>query len=279
MVRGGASYASAASKLIELDGTAALAAKRAAIDDEVEAGIRVLRQEIGRTPAVREGLASVISCVSLWLPVLRPLADAPLPSSPNVDFEVRWTMLQVAEMLVKPTRDSLENYFREAARPSLVLRLPSTPAIETASVLPTPKLRLNFNTNLSQPSTPQAAAPEPTKATAVPPPVVPVAPVAPAGPAAPAIPSLKLTLSRPPSATALTGGQPPTPDTAAASANGAPPVATAAAPVVDPLLVPEQKKKKKKEKKIDKAQRTGLSSHDHIACKLMLAKLVRRCFV
>ena len=53
-------------------------------------------------------------------------------SSSTVDFEVRWTMIQLADMLVKPNEETI---------PKLMIHLP-TPVTEYPPALPTPKLKL-----------------------------------------------------------------------------------------------------------------------------------------
>lgn len=61
--------------------------------------------------------------------------------SPDVDFEVRWAMIQLAEMLVRPAEEAI---------PKVVLHLPPTPALEIPPALPTPKIKFFTGNSESQ---------------------------------------------------------------------------------------------------------------------------------
>ncbi|CDZ96230.1 TATA binding protein associated factor [Phaffia rhodozyma] len=82
--------------------------------DEVESSLKALKKEIGRSAVMREGIMGVIA-------------------SPEVDFDVRWSMIQLADMLVRPAEETM---------PKLVIHLQPTPAVEPTTPMLTPRIKL-----------------------------------------------------------------------------------------------------------------------------------------
>jgi transcription initiation factor TFIID subunit 2 len=161
-------------------------------------------------------------------------------SAPEVDFDVRWAMIQLADMLVRPA---------EEAPPKLVIHIPVTnpTAAEAGSpALPTPKIKL-FSGASKLPSRleglhpdRQPDAPRPFLAatpTVTTPSLTAVFPKAP----------LKLVLPRQPTEELIMEAAPP------------------------PI-----KPKKKKEKALSKAEKGGMSAMDLVACRSIIRKMVRR---
>ena len=56
--------------------------------------------------------------------------------NPDVDHEVRWSILKLADLLIRPV---------EEAPPSVKIHIPSTPVIETAPQLPLPKVPVKIS--------------------------------------------------------------------------------------------------------------------------------------
>ncbi|KAK7465277.1 hypothetical protein VKT23_005256 [Stygiomarasmius scandens] len=101
------------SLLIEEDGSHPEKSKESK-KTELDAMIKVLRKdrEVGKNEVLREFVL-------------------PIALAPDVDYEVRWCMLKLADLLVRPV---------EEQPPTVRIHLPPTPVTETAPPLPTPKI-------------------------------------------------------------------------------------------------------------------------------------------
>ncbi|KAF9055881.1 hypothetical protein BJ165DRAFT_1336062, partial [Panaeolus papilionaceus] len=99
--------------LIEEDGNGQEKVKESK-RSEMEAMIKVLRKdrEIGKNEAFREFLM-------------------PIALMPEIDHEVRWCLLKLADLLIRPV---------EETPPSVKIHIPSTPVVEAAPPLPTVKV-------------------------------------------------------------------------------------------------------------------------------------------
>lgn len=100
------------SLLIEEDGNSQEKTKESK-KSELDSMIKVLRKdrEVGKNEALREFLM-------------------PIALNPDIDHEVRWCLLKLADLLIRPV---------EEAPPTVKIHIPSTPVIETAPPLPLPK--------------------------------------------------------------------------------------------------------------------------------------------
>ncbi|KAF8963874.1 hypothetical protein BDZ97DRAFT_1701052 [Flammula alnicola] len=99
--------------LIEEDGNSQEKIKESK-KSEMDTMIKVLRKdrEVGKNEALREFLM-------------------PIALNPEIDHEVRWCILKLADLLIRPV---------EEAPPSVKIHIPSTPVIETAPPLPSVKM-------------------------------------------------------------------------------------------------------------------------------------------
>lgn len=158
--------------------------------------------------------------------------------SPDVDFEVRWAMIQLAEILVKPAEEVV---------PKVVVHLPPpTPIFENTPALPTPKIKL-FTGNSESPVSLSSLVGSPLTSSSSS-----VAVTQPSTPSTPSYePSSFLQSGLPSPALRLTLNRPP-----------------AHAP---PAIPPP---KKKKEKAAVKAQKSGMSAMELIVCRKLLQKMV-----
>ncbi|KAF5352665.1 hypothetical protein D9756_005839 [Leucocoprinus leucothites] len=101
------------SLLIEEDGNAPEKAKESK-KSELDVMIKVLRKdrEVGKNEALREFLM-------------------PIALAPDVDVEVRWCLLKLADLLIRPV---------EETPPSVKIHIPSTPIVEAAPTIPPVKV-------------------------------------------------------------------------------------------------------------------------------------------
>lgn len=118
------------SLLIEEDGNAPEKAKESK-KSELDLMIKVLRKdrEIGKNEAMREFLMPialcVLQCIRLFLPLLKSC------SAPDIDYEVRWCLLKLADILIRPV---------EEVPPSVKIHIPSTPITDIAPPIPPVKV-------------------------------------------------------------------------------------------------------------------------------------------
>ncbi|KAH9486347.1 Transcription initiation factor TFIID subunit 2 [Psilocybe cubensis] len=99
--------------LIEEDGNSQEKAKESK-RSEMETMIKVLRKdrEVGKNEILREFLM-------------------PIALNPDLDHEVRWCILKLADLLIRPVEES---------PPSVKIHIPSTPVLDTAPMLPAVKV-------------------------------------------------------------------------------------------------------------------------------------------
>ncbi|KZS93535.1 hypothetical protein SISNIDRAFT_441399 [Sistotremastrum niveocremeum HHB9708] len=121
------------SLLIEEDGNGGEKSKEARKTDP-ELMFRSLRRdrEIGKNDVIRECLV-------------------PLLLSPNLDYQVRWCLLKLAEMTIRPAEEAL---------PKVTIHLPPTPVSEAPPILPAPipKVRVAPKLPIKPPATPLATS-------------------------------------------------------------------------------------------------------------------------
>lgn len=118
------------SLLIEEDGSHPEKTREAR--DEMEAMIKVLRKD--REVGKNEVLRNVLMPIALYVLSSSRWASLIFPSAPDVDHEVRWCMIKVADLLMRPVKETA---------PSVVITIPVTPVAESPS-MPTHKaLRLS----------------------------------------------------------------------------------------------------------------------------------------
>ena len=117
----------AESLLIEEDGNSQEKAKESK-KSEMEAMIKVLRKdrELGKNEVLREFLMPITLYVSHHPLVLQP-ADSQIFRMPEIDHEVRWCILKLADLLIRPVDET---------PPSVKIHIPSTPVTEIAPQLP-----------------------------------------------------------------------------------------------------------------------------------------------
>ncbi|PPQ63820.1 hypothetical protein CVT24_009770, partial [Panaeolus cyanescens] len=144
--------------LIEEDGNGQEKVKESK-RSEMEAMIKVLRKdrEIGKNEAFRE--------------LLMPIA-----LMPEIDHEVRWCLLKLADLLIRPV---------EETPPSVKIHIPSTPVVEAAPPLPTVKVSTKIQRVPKPPAAPSRSAsvtlsvPTKLKVAGPPTPATPIAQTAP----------------------------------------------------------------------------------------------------
>ncbi|KAF8079062.1 hypothetical protein FPV67DRAFT_1558205 [Lyophyllum atratum] len=142
------------SLLIEEDGTLPEKAKESK-KSELDIMIKVLRKdrEVGKNEVLREFLM-------------------PIALAPDVDQEVRWCILKLADILIRPV---------EEAAPTVKIHIPSTPVTDTARTLksggPHPRLRLPASpmpqAGPQTPATPRIESSKKNVAFIAPPPPIP----------------------------------------------------------------------------------------------------------
>jgi len=118
------------SLLIEEDGNAPEKAKESK-KSELDVMIKVLRKdrEVGKNEALREFLMPIALCVEYYYILTIFLTF--LHSASDVDFEVRWCLLKLADLLIRPV---------EETPPSVKIHIPSTPVTETVPQIPPVKV-------------------------------------------------------------------------------------------------------------------------------------------
>jgi transcription initiation factor TFIID subunit 2 len=118
----------AESLLIEEDGNSQEKAKESK-KSEMEAMIKVLRKdrELGKNEVLREFLMPITLYVFNRLLVCSPLIISRMP---EIDHEVRWCILKLADLLIRPVDET---------PPSVKIHIPSTPVTDIAPQLPTVK--------------------------------------------------------------------------------------------------------------------------------------------
>jgi transcription initiation factor TFIID subunit 2 len=165
---------------------------------------------------------------------------------PDIDHEVRWCLLKLADLLIKPETET---------PPTVKIHIPSTPVVEVAPPIPSTKSSRNLKSGGPPLKIPLPTAAPPTKLKI---PATPTAasPRLPPTPVAPEPPKKSVTFAPPP---------PPVPVQAPPPAVVVPPKAKVKppkAPVVPskPVAVP-------------KVQTAGMSVHDYRGCKSALKKL------
>lgn len=118
------------SLLIEEDGNAPEKAKESK-KSELDVMIKILRKdrEVGKNEALREFLMPIALCVK-YHDILTIFLTY-LYSAPDADFEVRWCLLKLADLLIRPV---------EETPPSVKIHIPSTPITETVPQIPPVKV-------------------------------------------------------------------------------------------------------------------------------------------
>ncbi|KAL1729840.1 hypothetical protein EV714DRAFT_251135 [Schizophyllum commune] len=218
--------------LIEEDGSMAQERIKEARKTEMDTIFKILRKdrEIGKNETLRQFLI-------------------PLISAPELDYEVRWTLLKLAHLLIRPH----EEIFQEKM-PQLKIHLPPTPVVETP---PASSLSIRMK-----------------------PPRPPGRSHGPESPAIPSTPKLKLAPPAPPTPrTAMEPPRPPPPPArpAPAPSPSAPaPAAKASKPKHNkpaPPPPPPPGRPNRQNARPQKAQTSGMNTNDLIMCRNALKKL------
>ncbi|TFK17374.1 TATA-binding protein associated factor Taf2 [Coprinopsis marcescibilis] len=213
-----ASIKEAESLLIEEDGNGQEKAKESK-RSELDVMLKILRKdrELGKNEVIRE--------------LLMPIALLP-----DIDHEVRWCLLKLADVLVRPV---------EEMPPTVKIHIPSTPAIETpVQPFPKPRMTKTGGPPSIKPPVSLSAAPPKLKIPGTPTTASPKVPSTPLVPE----PARRNSVVVPPPAST------PTTVTSIKPKNKLP------KPVNKPVAVP-------------KAQTSGMSVQDYKACKSALKKL------
>lgn len=235
------------SLLIEEDGNAPEKARESK-KSELDLMIKVLRKdrEIGKNEALREFLMPIALCVSQYVIFCFTQFDC---SAPDVDCEVRWCLLKLADILIRPV---------EETPPSVKIHIPSTPITDTAPQIPPVKVpvkqtrmiksggppsrhpSIQLNVSGAKAKLPGSPLPAPTEL-----------------PASSPVVKKAVVFARP---------APPVPPPGAASAKSKtrPPVKLFSKPTSKPPTKPTQ---------VPKAQSAGMSINDLRACRNALKKL------